>query len=123
MACPAVRGKRLVDQGHEVHVAYQTSGNIAVFDDDAIRYAEFVAEFNNHFDVSPQRTAELEAHARRAGVRTVRLETNRSLAEAISLYRRSGYREVAAFNEEPYAHHWFEKRLAGPAHVTRAGGR
>jgi DNA-binding MarR family transcriptional regulator/GNAT superfamily N-acetyltransferase len=67
--------------------------------------------------------AELEAHARRAGVRTVRLETNRSLAEAISLYRRSGYREVAAFNEEPYAHHWFEKRLAGPAHVARAGGR
>jgi glucosamine-6-phosphate deaminase len=38
---------RLVDQGHEVHVAYQTSGNIAVFDDDAIRFAEFVAEFNS----------------------------------------------------------------------------
>ena len=37
---------RLVDQGHEVHVAYQTSGNIAVFDDDAIRFADFVAEFN-----------------------------------------------------------------------------
>ncbi|HEY4234688.1 MAG TPA: glucosamine-6-phosphate deaminase [Lacipirellulaceae bacterium] len=53
---------RLVDQGHEVHVAYQTSGNIAVFDEDTIRYAEFVAEFNRHFDVSPQRTAELEAH-------------------------------------------------------------
>jgi glucosamine-6-phosphate deaminase len=53
---------RLVDQGHEVHVAYQTSGNIAVFDDDAIRYADFAAEFNNHFDVSPERTAQLEAH-------------------------------------------------------------
>jgi glucosamine-6-phosphate deaminase len=53
---------RLVDQEHEVHVAYQTSGNIAVFDDDAIRYAEFVAEFNNHFEVSPERTADLEAH-------------------------------------------------------------
>ena len=47
---------RLVDQGHEVHVAYQTSGNIAVFDDDAIRFADFVAEFNRHFDVSPERT-------------------------------------------------------------------
>ncbi len=34
---------RLVDQGHEVHVAYQTSGNIAVFDDDAVRFADFVA--------------------------------------------------------------------------------
>jgi glucosamine-6-phosphate deaminase len=53
---------RLVDQGHDVHVAYQTSGNIAVFDEDAIRFADFVNEFNRHFDVSPQRTAELEAH-------------------------------------------------------------
>ncbi|HEY3392394.1 MAG TPA: glucosamine-6-phosphate deaminase [Lacipirellulaceae bacterium] len=53
---------RLVEQGHEVHIAYQTSGNIAVFDDDAIRYAEFVTEFNSHFDVSPKRAAELEAH-------------------------------------------------------------
>src|SRR4051794_7733591 len=53
---------RLADHGHEVHVAYQTSGNIAVFDDDAIRFADFVAEFNTHFDVSPKRAAELEAH-------------------------------------------------------------
>ena len=53
---------RLVDQGHEVHVAYQTSGNIAVFDDDAIRFADFVDEFNRFFDVSPERTAEIEAH-------------------------------------------------------------
>jgi glucosamine-6-phosphate deaminase len=52
---------RLVDQGHEVHVAYQTSGNIAVFDDDALRYAEFVSDFNGHFDVLPQRTAEISA--------------------------------------------------------------
>jgi glucosamine-6-phosphate deaminase len=32
---------RLVDQGHEVHVAYQTSGNIAVFDDEVIRFLDF----------------------------------------------------------------------------------
>ncbi len=37
---------RLVDQGHEVHVAYQTSGNIAVHDHDALRYAEFFQEFS-----------------------------------------------------------------------------
>jgi len=36
---------RLVDQGHHVHVAYQTSGNIAVHDYDALRYAEFMAEY------------------------------------------------------------------------------
>jgi DNA-binding MarR family transcriptional regulator/GNAT superfamily N-acetyltransferase len=55
--------------------------------------------------------AELEARAAARGVRTLRLETNRALAEAIGLYRSAGYREVAAFNDEPYAHHWFEKTL------------
>lgn len=54
---------------------------------------------------------ELERHAKQAGVTVLRLETNRSLTEAIALYRRAGYQEVAAFNAEPYAHHWFEKRL------------
>jgi glucosamine-6-phosphate deaminase len=37
---------RLVDQGHEVHVAYQTSGNTAVWDDDVLRYMEFAIDFN-----------------------------------------------------------------------------
>jgi DNA-binding MarR family transcriptional regulator/GNAT superfamily N-acetyltransferase len=54
---------------------------------------------------------ELERQARVRGVRVVRLETNRTLTEAIQLYRASGYREVPAFNDEPYAHHWFEKAL------------
>ena len=54
---------------------------------------------------------ELERYARDAGVEVLRLETNRALNEAIDLYRRSGYREVEAFNDEPYANHWFEKRL------------
>jgi hypothetical protein len=48
-------------------------------------------------------------------VRTVRLETNGTLDEAIALYRSAGYREVPAFNDEPYAHHWFEKTLAPTA--------
>ena len=56
--------------------------------------------------------AELESVASSHGSRTIRLETNGSLTEAISLYRSSGYREVEAFNDEPYAHHWFEKRLS-----------
>jgi ribosomal protein S18 acetylase RimI-like enzyme len=54
----------------------------------------------------------LEEHARDAGVHVVRLETNRALKEAIELYRSAGYTEVAAFSDEPYAHHWFEKRLS-----------
>jgi len=45
---------RLVDQGHEVHVAYQTSGNIAVFDDDAVRFADFVRDFNNAFGLDKE---------------------------------------------------------------------
>ncbi len=40
---------RLADQGHEVHVAYQTSGNIAVFDDDVVRFMDFVNDFHEIF--------------------------------------------------------------------------
>ena len=53
----------------------------------------------------------LETHAREFGVRTLRLETNRTLKEAQALYRKCGYLEVEPFNREPYAHHWFEKIL------------
>lgn len=54
---------------------------------------------------------ELENHAFERGVSSLRLETNRSLTEAIALYRSAGYREVERFNDEQYAHHWFEKSL------------
>jgi DNA-binding MarR family transcriptional regulator/GNAT superfamily N-acetyltransferase len=53
----------------------------------------------------------LEAAAREKGLKTLRLDTNRALTEAHVLYRSEGYREVARFNDNPYAHHWFEKRL------------
>jgi glucosamine-6-phosphate deaminase len=43
--------QRLVDQGHEVHVAYQTSGNIAVADDEAFRFIEFVKDYNRQFNI------------------------------------------------------------------------
>ena len=54
---------------------------------------------------------ELELRAVELGSSTIRLETNRTLEEAIALYRSAGYREVAAFNDERYANHWFEKHL------------
>ncbi len=44
--------QRLADQGHEVHVAYQTSGNIAVADDEAFRFVEFVKDFNSQFQIN-----------------------------------------------------------------------
>lgn len=56
--------------------------------------------------------AALEAASRALGMRTLRLETNRALTGAIALYRSSGYVEIEPFNDEPYAHHWFEKPLA-----------
>src|SRR5262249_42166649 len=54
---------------------------------------------------------ELERHAQEAGAAVLHLETNHTLIEAIELYRNNGYQEVAAFNDESYAHHWFEKHL------------
>ena len=53
----------------------------------------------------------VETLARDHGVTALHLETNRTLTEAINLYRSAGYVKVAPFNDEPYAHHWFEKKL------------
>jgi GNAT superfamily N-acetyltransferase len=55
--------------------------------------------------------ARLEDIARQRKLPVLRLETNKSLVEAQALYRNAGYREVAPFNTEPYAHYWFEKSL------------
>jgi DNA-binding MarR family transcriptional regulator/GNAT superfamily N-acetyltransferase len=54
---------------------------------------------------------ELERRAGAAGADVVRLDTHRSLTEATALYRSAGYREIGAYNDNPYAHHWFEKTL------------
>jgi len=71
----------------------------------------WVAESARGLGLGRRILSELENHARMQGTRTLRLETNKSLAEAIRLYRSAGYVEVAAFNDEPYAHHWFEKQI------------
>jgi DNA-binding MarR family transcriptional regulator/GNAT superfamily N-acetyltransferase len=55
--------------------------------------------------------AAIEDRARAMGAATLRLETNKALVEAQALYRAAGFREVAPFNTELYAHHWFAKRL------------
>jgi GNAT superfamily N-acetyltransferase/DNA-binding MarR family transcriptional regulator len=55
--------------------------------------------------------SELERHARDRGASVAHLETNRTLTEAMALYRSAGYVEVSPFNAEPYADHWFEKAL------------
>ncbi|MFD9290964.1 GNAT family N-acetyltransferase [Streptomyces sp. NPDC060030] len=55
--------------------------------------------------------AGVESAARACGVRSVRLDTRDDLVEARGLYAKYGYREVPAFNQGPYAEHWFAKEL------------
>lgn len=50
---------RLVDQGHDVHVAYQTSGNTAVWDDDALRFVEFARDFSKAIKIDTQKLDDL----------------------------------------------------------------
>jgi DNA-binding MarR family transcriptional regulator/GNAT superfamily N-acetyltransferase len=71
----------------------------------------WVADSVRGLGIGRRLLAELEARAAAAGAGAVRLETNRNLAEAIAMYRKAGYVEVPAFNDEPFAHHWFEKDL------------
>lgn len=72
----------------------------------------WVARTARGLGLGRQMLAALEREARRLGLTTVQLETNRSLVEAIQLYRSAGYVEVPPFNAEPYGDHWFEKRLS-----------
>jgi GNAT superfamily N-acetyltransferase len=54
----------------------------------------------------------LERAAVELGFRSVRLDTAEYLVEALALYLSAGYREVPAYNDNPYAAHWLEKRIA-----------
>ena len=72
----------------------------------------WVAESVRGLGIGRRILGELEKHAAQHGARAVRLETNRTLVEAISLYRSAGYLEVPALNDEPYAHHWFAKQIS-----------
>jgi len=56
----------------------------------------------------------LESCAAAAGAHVAHLETNAVLVEALTLYRSAGWVEVPAFNDEPFADHWFEKQLDAP---------
>jgi DNA-binding MarR family transcriptional regulator/GNAT superfamily N-acetyltransferase len=55
----------------------------------------------------------LEHRAGELGHRTIRLDTNEALTEAITMYQRAGYHPVPRYNDNPYATHFFEKQLAG----------
>jgi len=53
---------RLAQQKHEVHTAYMVSGYLSVFDHNVSRYADFVREFNNIFNLTPQQSRIIEQH-------------------------------------------------------------
>ncbi len=53
----------------------------------------------------------LERAAKRRRMHAIRLDTNASLTEALHFYRSAGYRKIDRYNDNPYAHHWFEKTL------------
>lgn len=53
----------------------------------------------------------LEHEARERKLRSLRLDTHSSLVQALRLYRTAGYRDIAPYNDNPYAHHWLEKPL------------
>jgi GNAT superfamily N-acetyltransferase len=62
----------------------------------------------------------LEDRARASGARVAHIETGAVLTEALALYRSAGWVEVAPFNDEPFADHWFEKVLdSRPAPAER----
>ena len=71
----------------------------------------WVAQTSRGMGIGRRILLRIEQLARRRRIPVLRLETNKTLKEAQALYRASGYREVKPFNDEPYAHHWFEKRL------------
>lgn len=71
----------------------------------------WVSDFARGLGVGRRLLGAVEGRALAIGLTTLRLDTNRALTEAQALYRKSGYREVRPFNDEPYAHHWFAKRL------------
>ncbi|MBL0935444.1 MAG: MarR family transcriptional regulator [Rhizobiaceae bacterium] len=54
----------------------------------------------------------VEATARQRGIFLLRLDTNRALPEAVAFYRRAGWREIERFNDDPYAHFFFEKKVS-----------
>ena len=89
---------RLHTQGHDVHVAYQTSGNIAVFDDDVVRFVDFIRDVNEHYHLQEKNTEKIYRevmsfiHAKKSGqidspmVQTIKGLIRRGEAKAACRY-------------------------------------
>ena len=96
---------RLADQGHELHVAYQTSGNIAVFDNDAIRHADFANDFNRMFGIDNSKAKEIENHIEQyLKQKSVGESDSHEIMKIKSLIRRSEARSACRYCGIPSEH-------------------
>ena len=100
---------RLVDQGHEVHVAYQTSGNIAVFDDEVIRFLDFAKDIQKDNEALQKQFKEVRAFLDKkhpGQVDSPRIQQFKGLirkGEALSACRYCGVKEENAhFQNLPF---------------------
>ncbi|MBX7104987.1 MAG: glucosamine-6-phosphate deaminase [Gemmataceae bacterium] len=87
---------RLVEQGHEVHIAYMTSGNIAVFDHDAERYVDYATAFNRLFGIDEAKSATLrDGITRFLKTKTIRQPDSDALLKVKGLIREAEARAAA----------------------------
>ena len=115
VAIPVVAGELVPPGGYFVvaRVDGEAVGCVAmrIHDDFGEIKRMWVARDARGLGIGRRLLAELERLARERSLPALRLETNRVLEEAQALYRASGFVEIEPYNAEPYAHHWFEKRL------------
>ena len=119
---------RLCEQGHEVHVAYQTSGNIAVFDDAAVRHADFVAEYCRAFQLGEEQAETIEQHIESfiGGKKPGEVDSP-ELQQIKGLIRRTEARAAAKFSgvqpaEHPLPGHAVLRDRPRPQEAARRAG-
>ncbi len=101
--------RRLVQQGHDVHVAYQTSGNIAVGDEEVIRFMHFINGFNQLFDSDQDNVIKNKYKEIREFLAT-KAEGDIDLPDVRTikgLIRRGEARTACTFNQIPLSHVYF----------------
>lgn len=96
----------------EVDGSAVACGGVLRFDDEAAEIKRMWVHADwRGCGLGSRMLARLEDEVRGLGYRRVVLDTNAVLTEAVAMYQRYGYRPVDRYNDNPYAHHWFEKTL------------
>ncbi len=95
--------QRLVKQGHEVHVAYQTSGDIAVTDEEVMRYMHFMNAFNGVFCNDEDEIIDEKYHAIKSFIKNRESDeiNSKDILKIKALIRRGEARMACAYNDIP----------------------